>query len=57
MAVDGSIGSGADSNGGSVNAQMSIVVISDAASMLMAAQSAANGKPDGNDGSAAIAMQ
>jgi hypothetical protein len=33
------------------------LVVSDAAVMLTAAQSAADGGPDGNDGSAAIAMQ
>ncbi len=33
------------------------LVVSDATVMLTAGQSAANGGPDGNDGSAAIAMQ
>ncbi len=34
-----------------------VMLVSDAAVMLMAAQSAAKGEPDGDDGSAAIAMQ
>ncbi len=34
-----------------------LTLVSDAAAMLTAAQSAANGRPDGDDGSAAIAMQ
>jgi hypothetical protein len=34
-----------------------LTLISDAAAMLTAAQSEADGRPDGNDGSAAIAMQ
>jgi hypothetical protein len=34
-----------------------LTLISDAAAMLTAAQSAADGGPDGNNGSAAIAMQ
>ncbi len=34
-----------------------VTLVSDAAAMLMAAQSAADGGPDGDDGSAAIAMQ
>jgi hypothetical protein len=57
LAVDGSIGGGTGSNGGSVDAQRSIVVVSNAAAMLTAAQSAATGRLDGDDGSTAIAMQ
>jgi hypothetical protein len=34
-----------------------VTLVSDAAAMLTAAQSAADGGPDGNNGSAAIAMQ
>ncbi len=34
-----------------------VTLVSNAAAMLMATQSAANGRPDGDDGSAAIAMQ
>ncbi len=34
-----------------------VMLVSDAAAMLTAAQSAADGGPDGDNGSAAIAMQ
>ncbi len=34
-----------------------VMLVSNAAAMLTAAQSVADGGPDGNDGSAAIAMQ
>ena len=34
-----------------------VTLVSNAAATLTATQSAANGRPDGNDGSAAIAMQ
>ncbi len=34
-----------------------VTLVSDAAAMLTAAQSAADSGPDGDDGSAAIAMQ
>jgi hypothetical protein len=34
-----------------------LTLVSDAAAMLMAAHSAADGGPDGDDGFAAIAMQ
>jgi hypothetical protein len=42
-----------------VEATMAVAVtlVSDAAAMLTATQSAADGGPDGDDGSAAIAMQ
>ncbi len=57
LAVDNSIGGSAGSNGGGVNTRKSILVVSDAATMLTAAQFAADGGPDGEDSSAAITMQ
>jgi hypothetical protein len=48
-----------DSNGNGAEATMAeaVTLVSDAAARLTAAQSVPDGGPDGDDGSAAIAMQ